>query len=139
MAAIGGTNWTRSFVGLAPNGRTPDASSEAIFATLTREREVPRRLLEVMATIPSDRPLLVLQPRENLTTSLPSMMLAYALSHRPVVIREAALTDTPAAVEELRKVFGAVIFVGQNPPSSFPPAQHFGAAIALVPLTTAAP
>ena len=139
MAAIGGTNWTRDFGGLAPNGRTPDASSEAIFATLTKEREVPRRLLEAVAKIPSDRPLLVLQPRENLTTSLPSMMLAYVLCHRPVVIREAALTDTPAAVEELRKVFGAVIFVGQNPPSSFPPAQRFGAAITLVPLAIATP
>ncbi len=139
MAAIGVANWNRGFAGLAPNGRSPDASSEAIFALLTNEREVPRRLLEVVAKLPSDRGLLVLQPRENLTTSLPSMMLAYALCHRPVVIREAALTDTPAAVEELRKIFAAVIFVGQNPPSSFPPAQHFGLAIALVPLTTIEP
>ena len=100
---------------------------------------MPRRLREVVAKFPADRPLLVLQPRENLLTSLPSMMLAYALCHRPVVIREAELTDTPAVVEELRKVFAAVIFVGQRPPPSFPPAQQFGPTIALVPLTMVEP
>lgn len=67
------------------------------------------------------------------------MMLAYEFCNRHPVIRELQVADSPAAVEELRKLFAAVFFVGQAPPAAFPPGQRFGAMIVLVPLVSAAP
>ena len=129
----------RRLWGLPPNRVSADATSEAIFASVTNERDVPQRLAAEIAKLPPDRPLLVLQPRDNFLTSLPSLMIAYELGQRPVVIRELQMTDSPAAVAELRKLFAAVVFVGQRPPAAFPSGQSFGPGIFFVPLATAAP
>jgi hypothetical protein len=134
LALIGLAQMRGQIAGLPPNRAGADATSEAIFASWANEREVPRRLAAEIAKLPPERPLLVLQPRDNFFTSLPSYLIAYEASPRPVVIRERQVADSPNAVAELRRHFAAVIFIGQAAPAAFPPGKKFGEAICFVPL-----
>lgn len=138
-AGVGAVHIPAHLEGLPPHRIAPDATSEAIFATLTHEREVPQQLAAEMAPLPPDRPVLILRPRENLFAVLPSLMLAYELAPRPSVVREAELTDTEATAAELRRVFGAIFFVGQKPPAVFPVTREFGGWIFFAPLTAEKP
>ena len=139
MAFIGAAQVSRRLWGLPPNRLAADASSEAIFASITAEREVPRRLAAEIGKLPSDRPLLVLQPKGGFFTKLPSYLVAYEASPRGALIREAQLSESPGAVAELRKTFAAVVFVGQAPPASFPAGERFGDSFVFVPLAAREP
>lgn len=134
MAAVSGVHMRRGITGLRPAGVSPDATSEAIFASLTGERDVPRRLSEEFAALQADRPVLILRPVNDVLTALPAYLVAYQAMPRPALIREARLGDSAAVVEEMRKKFGAIVFVGQRPAKAFPPGRAFGRSFVLVPL-----
>jgi hypothetical protein len=134
MAVVGGTQMQREGVASRPMRCVADVSAEAILASLTGERDVPRRLVEEMAKLPAERPLLILRPVQDVRTSLPAYLVAHQAMPRPALIREARLADSAAAVAEMRKRFAAVIFVGQSPPTAFPAGRSFGDSFVFVPL-----
>lgn len=134
MAAVGAAQMRRGISGLPPRQCAPDATSEAILATLTQERDVPARLATAMAALPDGAPVLILRPPHDVFTALAAYMVAYQAMPRPALIREATLSGSPAAVEELRRKFGAVVFVGQSPPPAFPRGTSYGRAFDFVPL-----
>jgi len=137
LAAVGVAQMrAKGIAGMAPNERSSDATSEAIFASLTGEREASRRFVEELAALPERGALLILRPPNDVLTALPAYMAAYLAMPRPAVIRELRVADTGAVVEELRKNFVAVVFVGQKPPAAFPPGRKFGRSLALVPLVS---
>lgn len=131
---VGAQQMRRGIAGLPPRETAADASSEAILSSLTGEREVPRRLMRELAKLPADGAVLVLRPPNQILTSLPAYMAAYHALPRQVLIREVQIADSPAAVEELRKNFAAVVFVGSEPPVAFPPGLRFGTSFVFVPL-----
>ncbi len=134
MAVVSGVQSRRGIAGLRPAGASPDATSEAIFAALTGERAVPRRLSEEFAALTADRPVLILRPVNDVLTALPAYLVAYQAMPRPALIREVRLGDSAAAVEEMRKKFAAIVFVGQQAPKAFPPGRAFGSSFFFVPL-----
>lgn len=124
----------RGLTGLSPNAPTADATSEAIFASLTGLRDVPRELASDLAKLPEGRPILILRLPGDVLSALPAYMVAYQSMPRPAVIRELQIADSAAAVEEVRRSFAAVVFVRQQPPSAFPAGRKFGSSFAVVPL-----
>lgn len=137
MVVVGAVQMRYGIAGLPPHRASADATSEAILATLTQERDVPAKLAKSMASLPEGAPILILRPPNDVQTALAAYMVAYQALPRPTLIREAVLTDSSAAVEELRKKFAAVVFVGQAPPAAFPPGRSFGRAFTWVRLVSA--
>lgn len=136
MVVVGAAQTRRGIAGLPPRRSSPEATSEAILATLTQERDVPERLASSLAALPEGAPVLILRPPNDVLTALAAYMVAYQTLPRPALIREARLADSSAAVEELRRKFAAVVFVGQTPPAAFPDGRQFGRAFTLVPLAS---
>ncbi len=134
MAIVGVLQMRRGIAGLRPHGPTADATSETIFASLTGQRDVPRRLAAELARLPEGRPVLILRPPNDFLSALPAYMVAYQSMPRPAVIRELQIVDSAAAVEELRRSFAAIVFVRQSPPPAFPAGQQFGSSFTFVPL-----
>jgi hypothetical protein len=134
MAITGAVQMRGRIAGLQPHRAGADATSEAILGSLTGEREVPRRLAAELARLPHARPVLILRPPGDVLTSLPAYMVAYEAMPRATLIREARLGDSAAAVEEMRRNFSAVVFVGQAPPAAFPAGRKFGGSLVFVPL-----
>jgi hypothetical protein len=134
MAITGVVHLRGRAPGLPHHRAGADATSEAILGSLTGEREVPRRLAAEFAALPRERPVLILRPPGDVLTTLPAYLVAYEAMPRLALIREARLGESPGAVEELRKSFAAVVFVGQAPPAAFPAGRKFGRSFVFVPL-----
>jgi hypothetical protein len=112
----------------------PDSATEAIMASATGERDVPGRLAASVAHLPPGRAVLVLMAPKSMNAILPADIVSYTLWPRPVRIREGTAVDSPAALEQLRAHYGAVIFIGQKPPAGYPRGEVFGDFVFVSPL-----
>lgn len=118
----------------------PLASTDMYLETLTGTRQASRRILQALAPLASDKPVVLILPDNGVRSAVIDQNLIYLSWPREV---RWLCADSPHFQEELfgmpPSTIAAVVFWDVAPPPGFPPGIRLGSTQVLIPLSQAAP